>query len=203
MPNGATSSEPLERKIVAISTAFGVLCRFTALVAIDPHAPERTSKPVTLRRILQPVEYRRASAAMQAGRLFCMRTASAPEMFGPIGETMMSPPEQPDLATVRRGVEKFLKTFLPLSGDLNDLPPDAISTILRLLPRLFKELAAAGAPPEMVEKLGAAYARLFAWPGERVALQMLVDSLKEVAEIPAAADRWWTRRPDEGDAITP
>ena len=203
VPNGATSSEPLERKIVAISTAFGVLCRFTALVAIDPHAPERTSKPVTLRRILQPVEYRRASAAMQAGRLFCMRTASAPEMFGPIGETMMSPPEQPDLATVRRGVEKFLKTFLPLSGDLNDLPPDAISTILRLLPRLFKELAAAGAPPEMVEKLGAAYARLFAWPGERVALQMLVDSLKEVAEIPAAADRWWTRRPDEGDAITP
>ena len=48
-------SEALERRIVDLSTGFGVLCKFTAVVAIDPRTPEEPIEASTLRHIVQPV----------------------------------------------------------------------------------------------------------------------------------------------------
>ena len=48
-------SEALERRIVDLSIGFGVLCQFTAVVAIDPRLPETPLDPSTLRQIIQPV----------------------------------------------------------------------------------------------------------------------------------------------------
>jgi Ca-activated chloride channel family protein len=54
--NRDISVEVLEKQMVELSTAFGVLCRFTAMVAIDPRHPDRKPEPASLRRIVQPVE---------------------------------------------------------------------------------------------------------------------------------------------------
>jgi Ca-activated chloride channel homolog len=48
-----TSAPPLEHDIVACSLRFGVLCRFTAYVAIDPRAATEGGQP---HRVIQPVE---------------------------------------------------------------------------------------------------------------------------------------------------
>jgi Ca-activated chloride channel family protein len=48
-------SEALERRIVDLSTGFGVLCKFTAVVAIDPRLPETPLDPNAMRQIIQPV----------------------------------------------------------------------------------------------------------------------------------------------------
>lgn len=57
-----TPSAPLEARIVTTSLRFGVLCRFTAFVAIDPHR----SAEGDLHRIVQPVESPRGWAFADA-----------------------------------------------------------------------------------------------------------------------------------------
>jgi Ca-activated chloride channel family protein len=44
----------LEKRVIDLSTAFGVLCRFTAVVAIDDRQPNE-ARAGLLRRIVQPV----------------------------------------------------------------------------------------------------------------------------------------------------
>ena len=45
----------LRDRITELSQDFGVLCRFTALIAIDPQRPEERSRQQSLRRVVQPV----------------------------------------------------------------------------------------------------------------------------------------------------
>ncbi|MFM7248833.1 MAG: hypothetical protein ACKO5R_02945, partial [Planctomycetaceae bacterium] len=66
--------EALGRRIVELSTAFGVLCRFTALVAIDPRLPESAPEPASLRRVVQPVS---APAGWQHHRLMLLSPAAS------------------------------------------------------------------------------------------------------------------------------
>ena len=51
--HGPATSE-LEKRIIDLSTAFGVLCRFTAVVVVDDRQPNET-RAGALRRIVQPV----------------------------------------------------------------------------------------------------------------------------------------------------
>lgn len=47
--------DKLRGRITELSQDFGVLCRFTALIAIDPQRPEERSRQQSLRRVVQPV----------------------------------------------------------------------------------------------------------------------------------------------------
>lgn len=47
--------DPLRRTITALSQDFGVLCRFTALIAVDPQRAEEMPRQQPLRRVVQPV----------------------------------------------------------------------------------------------------------------------------------------------------
>lgn len=106
--------EALERRIVELSTAFGVLCRFTALVAIDPRLPESAPEPESLRRVVQPVS---APAGWQYHRHM---------LLSPAASAMPAPAENSVLADM--SIDLFPgDTFLWPSGDDLDLVPGPAS----------------------------------------------------------------------------
>ena len=104
--------EALERRIVGLSTAFGVLCRFTALVAIDPRLPESAPEPESLRRVVQPV-------SAPAGWQYHRHT-----LLAPAASAMSASVQTRVLADM--SVDHFPgDSFMWPSGDDLDLVPNA------------------------------------------------------------------------------
>jgi hypothetical protein len=56
---------------------------------------------------------------------------------------------------------------------------------------LIRRLGNCGAEVETVERIGAAYARLLAWPTDPAALVALLDAIADSLADAGAVERWW------------
>jgi len=185
------SLQSLEQQMVDLSTSFGVLCRFTAIVAIDPRHPDRKLSPESLRRIVQPVEL--VAGMMQSYGLraddFCHQFVASPCMDSGLRSDFMSPVDQ--LLDVQMQALMLMEKARPKSGAISDMKPAKIRSLLKAVAALLIKLKAAPAPRAMIESLEKAHARLSAMPADRDALVAMLDVLADVAAQPLLESRWW------------
>jgi Ca-activated chloride channel family protein len=198
-PEEEQTAEAIESRIVALSTSFGVLCRFTALVAIDARRPDERVRRLTPRRIVQPID----AASGMARWAMCVNYSSASFPgsfddalyccdFGEGGGGSWNQPAADPLAAERTEAARLVARVKPRRGSLDDVKPSRVSGLLRGVLRLLRRLGKHHAAPELIETLAAAYARLFAVPTDRAALVALLDGLAVFgAEKGARVDRWW------------
>jgi Ca-activated chloride channel family protein len=185
----------MERRIVELSTGFGVLCRFTALVAIDPRQPDRKAAPGSLRRIVQPVES--AWPAAHAGGtpnsvvLCCPSQALAPDRDYFAFEDGDGSEATTTLDAARAEAVRILRKARPWLGNVGSLTTRRVKSLLVAVRRLLDSLVAAAAPRPTIESLSAAYERLSAMPADRDALVAMLDTLAEIGALPVTADHWW------------
>lgn len=179
----------LESRIVELSTAFGVLCRFTAVVAIDPRAPDRKPDRAPTRRIIQPVEQ-----FMQH-----QMAAFSPAIHGVVNTTYsfhgrahyFSSEDDDPLNDVRMRAVDILIKACPKSGAFRDVKATAIRKLLKAALALLKELGECGALRAMIESLATAHGRLYALPADQAALVAMLDVLADIAEANGTVARWW------------
>jgi Ca-activated chloride channel family protein len=193
-----SDTELLSRQMVDLSTAFGVLCRFTAIVAIDPRDPDRTQAPQLPRRIVQPVELVGAAAyclfARPSRTISYLKSSRAPrntlDSFGDCA--FFTPPSPHDrLHALGMRVVELLSKIRPRSGAVADIKPGKIRSLLKAVIALLKDLGACGAPRETIESVATAYGRLYALPTDPDAIVAMFDALADMGESASAVDRWW------------
>jgi Ca-activated chloride channel family protein len=187
-------SQSLEQRMVELSTAFGVLCRFTAIVAIDPRHPDRRSPPESLRRIVQPVEM-----PMSMGGIKAMRSLE------PLTLHFRSPSRSPAILFNRtasdplKGVQlkaaALLAKVRPKSGAMSDVKAAKVRSLLKAVVALLAQLEASQAPRLMIESLETAIARLNGMPADRDALVAMLDVLADIAAPASSVSRWWQVSP--------
>jgi len=188
--------EGLEKQMVELSSAFGVLCRFTAIVAIDPRHPDRKPDPASLRRIVQPVEM---VAGM--GGILAFRSLSYVELskhsvvhsarcFREPDHFEFTPSLDP-MDMVRAVATEIVAKARPKSGALGDVKAGKVRRLLKSALAMLRQLGACGAPREMIESLATAYGRLYALPADLAAIAAMLDTLADIAELSAPGDRWW------------
>ena len=185
----------IEARIVALSTSFGVLCRFTSLVAIDDRRPDERILRRQPRRIVQPVN---AAVRMLYSKSIVAYRAMSQDAFR--GQAFLccddSPEEVVDaLARERVEAKRLIAKTKPRSAGLTDVKPATVDGLLRGVLRLLERLRRKQAPAELIERLVAAHARLAALPTDRPALVALLDALAEFVEkqgAPVDRRRWWT-----------
>ena len=195
-----TDSESLVNQIVELSTAFGVLCRFTAIVAIDPRQPDRQLTAAPPRRIVQPVELSRILG------LRCFK--SAPLAAPALEERGLSfmlhadsyrPTRRRDpaaqLQELRLKAAAVLGRVRPRSGMLDNVGPYRVHRLLRSVASILRRMAAAGAPREQIESLATAFGRLYALRQDRELLAAVLESLAVFSGGTAAGDCWWRQLP--------
>jgi Ca-activated chloride channel family protein len=185
----------IEKRIVELSTTFGVLCRFTALVAIDPRQPDHTAAPGSLRRIVQPVEmaWPAADAAGTPNVAFAMCCPS-PALAADFGDLFMEDGDQPAASTLdaaRAEAVDILRRARPGSGNVGSLTPRRITSLLAAVRRLLDSLVAAQASRPTIASLSTAYERLSAMPADSDAIVAMLDTLAEIGRLPENADHWW------------
>jgi Ca-activated chloride channel family protein len=207
-----TDDTSLEQRIVELSTSFGVLCRYTALVAIDPNDPDRVVACDPMRRIIQPVDYavRRDACCymMEADGARCRsqklrrRSGALPppswlsgwdDFFGD-GFT-----EDP-LDRVRFQAADLVAKARPRNGDPESVSPAKVKRLLRGTLALLEALGQNGgqtqAVTEEIERIGAAFALVHALKTassvEPTSLVRLLDVLAEFAGVPTE-QRWWVK----------
>jgi len=202
----------IESRIVQLSTSFGVLCRFTALVAIDDRRPDEHLPMVEPRRVVQPVD-------TMGGLLFSKRSAFADACMGgsatflPMSVQAMRMPQgfgfdaddlfcledsaPPDpLAGARTLAVRLLTKARPRSGRLADVSGRQVSGLLGGVVKLMRLLSRHSADAEEVERFAVAYARLYARPGERDSLVQLLEALASFAGGRGRdVARWWLGDP--------
>ena len=198
--NRALPVKGLEKKMVELSTAFGVLCRFTAIVAIDPRHPDRKPDPASLRRIVQPVEMVAGMYGILAFRspVVYHRNAPATRMY----LACLSENESPDdpLEEVLINAMHILAKARPKSGAIDDVKPGKVRNLLKAVLALLRELGACGAPREAIESLATAYGRLYAMPADQLAIIAMLEAISDIAELSAPPDRWWRAAPVDTSA---
>jgi hypothetical protein len=183
--------------MVDLSTSFGVLCRFTAIVAIDPRHPDRKLSPESLRRIVQPVELVAGMMQSYGLRAFDVHYQCAPEPRTSFGwlHTVANRRECVQSVDPLEGIRTQAATLLakarPKSSALSDMKPAKIRSLLKAVAALLTKLKAAPAPRAMIESLEKAHARLSAMPADRDALVAMLDVLADVAAQPLLESRWW------------
>jgi Ca-activated chloride channel homolog len=194
--------EGLEKQMVELSTAFGVLCRFTAIVAIDPRHPDRKPEPVSLRRIVQPVDMilgMMSGHAYRSSESFAYhKRAPATRMYLaclPENESTDDP-----LEDVLIHALKILAKARPKSGVIDDMKPGKVRNLLKAALALLRELGACGAPREAIESVATAYGRLYAMPADQLAIIAMLEAISDIAELSAAPDRWWRAAPVDTSA---
>lgn len=186
---GDTASS-LESRIVALSTSFGVLCRFTALVAIDKDAPDSPQHAAPPRRIVQPVD-----------ALVCLDQRAMPPLAMRSEEWLFSA----HLDDSGLGVRACRKP--PSGGEGSDDPlgkfriaarrllsrmrlfydagkPDAHGRVRWFVRRVLKLLVAlgkAGVAANVIEPIAAPLGKLYALPDDKVALKQLFEALAAFA----------------------
>lgn len=192
--DATTDRTSVEQRIVELSTSFGVLCRFTALVAIDPRQPDRPVDPGSRRSVVQPVEMPWQSWPTQGtphvDRLLCCMSPPPMPCFESIsfaGDV----DEIESLAVVRAEAARILVKARPWYGDVGRLGARKVRSLLKAVSLLLERLVAGGAAPELVESLAAARDRLSGTPSDRDAIVGLLDALAEIAFLPGTAARWW------------
>ena len=192
--------EGLEKHMVELSTAFGVLCRFTAIVAIDPRHPDRKPDPASLRQIVQPVEMVAGMYGILAFRspVVYHRNAPATRMY----LACLPENESPDdpLEEVLINAMHILAKARPKSGAIDDVKPGKVRNLLKAVLALLRELGACGAPREAIESLATAYGRLYAMPADQLAIIAMLEAISDIAELSALPDRWWRAAPVDTSA---
>lgn len=176
---------------VELSIAFGVLCRFTALVAIDPRHPERKPVATAPRRVVQAVE---GPADWDAK--FCGLTDS----FG------AAPVRQPPVDPLRMALTKvatILEQIRPLSRSIHDVTRRGVRRLLRAAVVLLGKLGRSGASRRTIESLATAYGRLYALRGDRAAVVAMLDVLADIVEPVRRVERWWHARSTGDDSDVP
>jgi Ca-activated chloride channel family protein len=192
-------SQSLEQRMVELSTAFGVLCRFTAIVAIDPQHPDRRSPPESLRRIVQPAEMPMSMGGIKAMRSFkphilhFRSPSSSPAIL--FNRTASDP-----LKGVQLKAAAVLAKARPKSGAMSDVKAATVRSLLKAVVALLAQLKASQAPRLMIESLETALARLNGMPADRDALVAMLDVLADIAELSVPADRWWQPTPVDTSA---
>ena len=180
-----------DRRIVSLSMSFGVLCRFTALVAIDERTPDQFLAAPPMRSIVQPVEmphpgmlYRRAAplarAMLEPG--FVLGYEDGPAAACP-------PPSPVDQA--RSLAERLVRGPWPRRRGGRGPSAKRVRMLLTGTSALIRRLGRCGAEVETVERIGAAYARLLAWPTDPAALVALLDAIADSLADAGAVERWW------------
>jgi Ca-activated chloride channel family protein len=189
-----------EQQIVALSTSFGVLCRFTALVAIDERQPDEPLQRLPRRRIVQPVEsssallYCQFPASVQFSRwdafgdgfgLDCAEAEAAPESL--TGDSF-----ERERATAAR----LLARAKPMSGGRGDVGKVAMMALLWGVERLIKRLRRLHVPATAYRELQEAHLavkwRWGALSENPALLTTLLDRLADVAESGGTpVERWW------------
>jgi Ca-activated chloride channel family protein len=202
-------SEALERRIVDLSIGFGVLCKFTAVVAIDPRTPEKPIEASTLRQIVQPVfdvqmrlhhwiappssfssyetdhcfalcDYSEASPLSEA------RAPSDDDSHGyDVGDLDPPPVNRPaEQAMIR----ETLALLRPRSGRLDDVPTEMVSMLLSDVSKVLAMLRADGWNSPWLETLERVLEVGKQTPLDRDALRALLDGL---ALFASPFERWW------------
>jgi Ca-activated chloride channel family protein len=199
--NSVDAWASLEERIVELSTAFGVLCRFTAVVAIDPRHPDHANTSGSLRRIVQPVEM--AWPASHAGQTH--NVTGFPYCLSPVSMEHSGfddslcfdcgdgdiPSATAPLDIARAEAASILAQARPRSGTISGYTAREVEALLEAVQLLLESLAAVDAPRQTIESLAVAYAGLCAVPGDRDAFVALLDTLAAIALLPDTADYWW------------
>jgi Ca-activated chloride channel family protein len=162
--------DALERQIVAVSLKFGVLCRFTAFVAVDDRVVNAGG---TVHRVTQPVELPQGwqmPVAPQAAVFTAMSaSASSPPMPRPAGKARQrtaGPMERAPLSAIIPALPVALHTFARQALDrLRAAVNRPLAERTRLLAELSAELVAVldrvpGLPEETRTQLRDLAARL-------------------------------------------
>ena len=185
----------IEKCIVDLSTTFGVLCRFTAIVAIDPRHPDRKPVSASRRRIVQPVE---AIAGMMgthafSAPVFHYRTASPAGGIHYFGESdhFRSKSQADPLEVVGQHASELLAKARPRSGAIAGMKPARVRNMLKAVLALLRELKTSGASREAIESVTTAYDRLCATPADQLAIVAMLEAISGIAELSAPPDRWW------------
>lgn len=204
---------PLDARIVQLSTSFGVLCRLTALVAIDDRRPDEQARAMQPRRVVQPVRAYGRSTWIESVQAFACHCVDFPALLANPARPMSSPSawyEQggdlfgaaeaaaPDsLARARAAAARLLAKAKPRSGRLADVSGRQASGLLGGVLKLMRHLGARGDAAEVVEQFAVAYARLYATPRDRDRLAELLELLASFAAgdgVPGP--RWWLETPN-------
>ena len=202
------NSEALERRIVDLSTGFGVLCKFTAVVAIDPRMPETPIDPSTPRQIIQPVfdvGMRRlhmlapaSSFAFKAATCFplldCSEASSMSEEMAPSSDDSLgydagdldTPPV--DHRAEQAMIRETLALLRPRSGRLDDVPAEMVAILLSDVSKVLAMLRADGWDSPRVATLEQLLADAAKQPGNRDTLRHLLDAL---ADFAGPVECWW------------
>ena len=202
------NSEALERRIVDLSTGFGVLCKFTAVVAIDPRMPETPIDPSTPRQIIQPVfdvGMRRlhmlapaSSFAFKAATCFplldCSEASSMSEEMAPSSDDSLgydagdldTPPV--DHRAEQAMIRETLALLRPRSGRLDDVPAEMVAILLSDVSKVLAMLRADGWDSPWVATLEQLLADAAKQPGNRDTLRHLLDAL---ADFAGPVECWW------------
>ena len=184
--------ELLEKHMVELSTAFGVLCRFTAIVAIDPRHPDRKPDPRTLRRIVQPVEMPLGAWGLSAPVLSHVRMPSRSGIACCIDlEHFLTESPADPLDEVRSYAKDILAKARPKSGAIGDLKPGRVRTLLKAVLVLLRKLGEGGAPSETIASLATAYGQVYAMPADKLAIVAMLEAISDIAELTSLPDRWW------------
>ena len=210
--------DSLERRIVDLSTGFGVLCKFTAVVAIDPRSPETANATQTLRRIVQPV-FDAPQALPQAQWCYlqapqiwhdrefeplCARSRSDVTVSGGSVGSSGSHDDSFEEPLGDEGLEEFKRIIAlpaeqamirdaialvrPRSGLLDDVPPEMVSMLVGEVSKVLAMLAAGGCTPSRTASLERLLEVIRKDPSDRDALRLLLDTLVAFA---GQGDRWW------------
>jgi Ca-activated chloride channel family protein len=187
--------DALESRIVELSTAFGVLCRFTALTAIDPRVPEGKIDQASVRRIVQPVEQvagmvgvRRHARFAPAPACFHFSGAFKEEQADLFSHMLSSTPSSMPHRWHR--IWKILAKARPKSQSIDDMKPAAVRALLKAVLALLRELGEENAPLDTIDSLATAHGRLHAMPSNTDAIRVMLETLADLAGIPKSA-RWW------------
>ncbi len=188
----------LESRIVSLSTAFGVLCRFTAIVAIDEDQPDWHVPPAAPRRIVQPVVAFSASDCVDYLRASSTRLcpmAPPPNLLARGGFDLAAvPPPIDPLARFRVKAKILLKPLQTRGGDYRSLKQSTVRRFLRRLLRLLAAMGDAGADASIIEPMAAPIGRLYASPGNQPTLEELLDAVAAFSASAPDSGRWWTRQ---------
>ena len=197
----ANAAAPIEERLVDLSTGFGVLCRFTAVVAVDAREPVAKGP---LRRIVQPV----STAAIDRllgfdiapsghapadcfALLSCERSEYhlAPEFLDAWDDRPMpaSPPLYDCLAE-KAMLRETLALVKPRSGAIADMPGEMRDHLFAEVRKVIELLRASAVPEIVIATLERPLQKAILRPENARVLRALLEAVATFAE---PVERWW------------
>lgn len=192
------AAEAIAERLVDLSTAFGVLCRFTAVVAIDPREPVGKG---TLRRIVQPVSMpasdriaRFCSDAFAFTPADCFPALDAELTRAPqrlcelvAFEALPSPPPS-DCFAERAVLRETLALVKPRSGAVADMPAEMRELLFAEVRKVIAILRTSAVAEVVITLLEEPLQKAILRPDDARVLRALLEAVATFAE---PVERWW------------